>query len=104
MRRNIIATKVYRDVTDLGDDVRVAWFEYVSEDRFDDKLVMQFYREIDRPVDSLGRNLAEIAKLRESIGDAIKLQAVPKFMIPKPSRWARFVRWVRLQWFMMGAG
>jgi hypothetical protein len=83
MRRNFIATKVYRDVVEIGDDVRLCWFEFVREQRENGKLVMQFYRQIPRPVDSLGRPLPKVAKAR-------------------PSWWTRLVRWVRVAWALRG--
>lgn len=85
MRRNPIVGQKYRDVTITGEDVRVLWFERVEEQCTPEgKPVMQFYRQIDPPVTSLGK-------------------PIEKSEPPKPKRvsWIRrFIRWVRV-WFAL---
>jgi hypothetical protein len=81
MRRNPIVGKRYRDVTIVGEDVRVLWFERVEEQTLGGKPVMSFYTQIPAPVTSLGKPIE-------------KSETPAK---PRRVSWIRrFIRWVKV--------
>lgn len=96
MRRNVIASKVYRDVVHTDDDALVRWFEFVSEQRENGKLVMQFYRQIPRPVDALGKPLA-LGHAYSMTTEWMKPAEIQHLARHRPW-WKRLVVWFRVAW------